>query len=58
MIPNDPTMLLSFINMKLRDRYQNLSDLCEDMDIDETEITQKLEANGCHYDGKSNQFQF
>ena len=34
MIPNDPVMLLSFINLKLRDFYGSLDALCEDLDVD------------------------
>ena len=28
MIPNDPAILLSFVNTKLRDFYSNLDDMC------------------------------
>ena len=41
-MPKDPVMLLSFLNMKLRDFYPDLHALCEDMDADEEEIIQKL----------------
>ena len=30
-LPEDPAMLLSVVNMKLRDNYNSLEDLCEDM---------------------------
>ena len=30
----DPNMLLSIINTKLRDFYESLEDLCEDLDYD------------------------
>ena len=30
-LPNDPIMLLSVVNLKLRDFYKNLDALCEDM---------------------------
>ena len=30
MIPNDPAILLSFVNTKLRDFYSNLDDMCDD----------------------------
>ena len=33
MLPKDPIMLLSMVNMKLRDRYASLDALCEDMDV-------------------------
>lgn len=55
-IPNDPVMLLSFVNMKLRDIYPSLEALCDDMDISESEITEKLRAVGYEYDSKTNQF--
>ena len=42
MIPQDPVMLLSFINLKLRDFYGSLKQLCDDLDVKEQEITDKL----------------
>ena len=42
MIPKDPVMLLSFINLKLRDFYDDLDALCDDLDIDRQEIENKL----------------
>ncbi|MBQ8232782.1 MAG: DUF4250 domain-containing protein [Lachnospiraceae bacterium] len=56
MIPKDPVMLLSFVNLKLRDYYSSLSALCEDLDIEEKEITDKLESIDYHYDSGKNQF--
>ena len=35
MIPQDPIMLLSFINTRLRDQYASLDQLCEDLDVDQ-----------------------
>lgn len=56
MIPKDPVMLLSFLNLKLRDYYQNLDALCEDLDLDPQEISEKLASINYHYDGEKNQF--
>ena len=56
MIPKDPVMLLSFINLKLRDFYANLESLCDDLDIDRTEIEDKLSSIDYHYDKEKNQF--
>ncbi|MDE7211576.1 MAG: DUF4250 domain-containing protein [Lachnospiraceae bacterium] len=56
MLPNDPVMLLSYINLKLRDFYPSLDALCEDLDIDMQELTEKLAAIGCHYDAEQNRF--
>ena len=56
MIPKDPVMLLSFVNLKLRDFYSSFEVLCEDLDVDAKEITDKLEAMDYHYDKERNQF--
>ena len=56
MIPKDPVMLLSFVNLKLRDFYGSLDALCEDMDIDSQEIAEKLASIDYHYDEEKNQF--
>lgn len=56
MIPKDPVMLLSFVNMKLRDQYSDYSALCDDLDVDEKEITDKLTGLGYKYDEENNQF--
>ena len=55
-IPNDPVMLLSFVNMKLRDIYLSLEALCDDIDISESELCEKLRAINYEYDSKTNQF--
>lgn len=56
MIPNDPVMLLSFVNLKLRDFYGSLSAMCDDMDVDQAEIESKLAGIDYHYDEEKNQF--
>jgi len=56
MIPKDPVMLLSFINLKLRDFYDSLEVLCEDMELDREELISSLEAIDYHYDREKNQF--
>lgn len=58
MIPKDPIMLLSFINLKLRDYYSSLSDLCDDLEVDETDITSTLISIGYFYDKEKNQFRW
>ncbi|MGN1134881.1 MAG: DUF4250 domain-containing protein [Oscillospiraceae bacterium] len=55
-LPNDPFMLLSFINTMLRDKYASLDALCDDLDESKTEITEKLSAAGFEYDDKLNKF--
>ena len=56
MIPNDPVMLLSFVNLKLRDYYGSLTALCNDLDADKAEIEAKLAKIDYHYDEEKNQF--
>lgn len=56
MIPKDPVMRLSFVNLKLRDFYRNLEELCEDLCVDRKELTDSLAAIDYHYDEEKNQF--
>ncbi|MBO7386682.1 MAG: DUF4250 domain-containing protein [Lachnospiraceae bacterium] len=56
MLPVDPVLRLSFINLKLRDFYKSLDDLCEDLDIDRTELEESLAAIDYHYDADANKF--
>ena len=55
-IPKDPIMLMSFINMKLRDLYPSLEALCEDLDIDRSELEEKLKTVGYEYDEANKRF--
>ena len=56
MLPKDPIMLLSMINMKLRDQYASLDALCEDMDVSREEIVRTLAEVGYEYDENQNRF--
>lgn len=56
MIPKDPVMLLSFVNLKLRDFYGSLETLCEELPIECQELTEKLASIDYHYDEERNQF--
>ncbi len=49
-IPEDPVMLLSFVNMKLRDSYSSLDMMAEDMNLDQSEIVRKLNSIDFQYD--------
>jgi hypothetical protein len=49
-------MLLSYVNLKLRDYYANLEDMCDDMDVSKAEIEEKLQKIGFNYDSQRNQF--
>ena len=56
MIPSDPIMLLSFVNLKWREYYGSLDAMCEDLDLSREDITAKLEAVNYCYDAEKNQF--
>ena len=56
MLPSDPIMLLSFVNMKLRDQYSSLDALCDDMDESKDAIVAKLAEVGYEYDLETNRF--
>lgn len=49
-------MLLSFVNMKLRDFYQDVDELCSQLDIDRKELEEKLAGIDYHYDRETNRF--
>ncbi|MBP7347968.1 MAG: DUF4250 domain-containing protein [Butyrivibrio sp.] len=58
-LPQDPVMLLSFLNMKLRDHYSSLTELVDDLAIGQEElkgICEKLAAVDYHYDAGKNAF--
>lgn len=55
-IPKDPRMLLSYVNLKLRDYYSNLEALCDDIDVSQGEIEGRLNEAGYFYDRDANQF--
>lgn len=52
----DPNILVSIINLKLRDYYSSLENLCEDMDIDMNVLESSLEKGGFSYNKEVNQF--
>lgn len=56
MLPQDPNILLSYVNTKLRDEYGSLNALCDGLDADPAELADQLSAAGYAYDGDSNQF--
>ena len=55
-LPQDPVMLYSVINTKLRDFYSSLEALCDDMNVNEEDLKQKLSTVGFEYDKERNQF--
>ena len=55
-MPNDPAMLLSFVNLKLRDYYDSLDAMCDDLGVDKEEIVRKLAGIDYEYDPGQNAF--
>lgn len=55
-LPKDPFMLMSFVNMKLRDCYRTLDELCEDMNINKEVLTTTLGSIGMEYNPQTNKF--
>ena len=59
MIPQDPVMLLSYMNTQLRDNYKGLDALADGLDISKDDlngIISKLNAIGYKFDNEANQF--
>ena len=55
-LPSDPIMLMSVLNTKLRDEYDSLETLCDDLELNRTELTGRLHEAGFDYDPERNQF--
>lgn len=56
MLPKDPFMLYSAVNMKLRDTYSSLDDLCSSEGIDRSALVDTLSSAGFEYNPEINQF--
>ena len=55
-IPNDPAILLSYVNTMLRDNFNSLDELCRSLDVDRNELEKKLSAIGYVYSPELNRF--
>ena len=55
-LPQDPFILLSYLNTQLRDHYASLEELCAAEGIEEQALDQKMEAIGYRYDRLKNRF--
>lgn len=55
-LPQDPMMLLSFINMKLRDEYSSLDELCFALNVNREELEKTLKISGFEYNQEENKF--
>ncbi|WP_251859936.1 DUF4250 domain-containing protein [Clostridium sp. Marseille-Q2269] len=52
----NPYILLSLVNTKLRDEFDNLDDLCSTYDLKKEDIINKMETIEYRYDSEINQF--
>lgn len=55
-VPNDPVILLSYINTQLRDFYPSLEELSKTLNISAGEIKSKLATIGYEYNSDLNRF--
>lgn len=55
-IPKDPIMLMSWLNLKLRDFYPDLDALCDDLELDRKEIEEKMKEAGFEYSEENRKF--
>lgn len=52
----DVWILFSWVNTKLRDRYDSLATLCEEEQIDRNDLETTLRSVGCRYDESLSRF--
>lgn len=55
-LPRDPFMLMSYVNMQLRDNYSSLDDFCLSLDVDAEELQRTLASAGFEYSPEHNKF--
>lgn len=55
-MPKDPFMLMSWVNMKLRDRYESLEELCDDLGVNRKALEAVLNEAGFEYMPEINQY--
>ncbi len=52
----DPYILVSAVNMQLRDEFSSLEDLCASQEIDAQKLKDRLRKSGFSYDAEQRQF--
>ena len=55
-IPNDPMILLSYINTKLRDEFSSLEELSKSLCVSSAEIEETLGSIDYKYNAELNKF--
>ena len=56
MLPENTTILVSYLNTLLRDEYEDPEDLFASLCEDGDEVTEKLAQAGYHYDPENHKF--
>ncbi|MDE7166873.1 MAG: DUF4250 domain-containing protein [Bacteroidaceae bacterium] len=55
-LPQDPMLLYSVVNMMLRDRYNSLDELCDDLNVNRAQLEKRLAEVGFEYSASNNKF--
>lgn len=55
-MPKDPMILLSYMNTQLRDNYSSLEEMCQVLDLNESQIRKTLSDIGFEYVSEKNCF--
>lgn len=55
-LPNDPMILLSYINTQLRDNFPSLDELCQSLGVERADIEAKLNTIDYSYNPALNKF--
>ena len=55
-VPQDPIILVSFVNTKLRDQFATLEELCQTYDLNQAALSQTFDSIDYQYDETTNQF--
>lgn len=55
-IPQDPIILVSYVNTKLRDQFATLDEFCRTYELNEEELCRTLDSLDYQYDETTNQF--
>lgn len=55
-MPEDPVMLMSFVNMRLRDGELTLDEFCKNMGMNRDELERRMAVGGFEYNSQANKF--
>lgn len=55
-LPQDPFVLMSYVNTKLRDFHPSLEDFCQTEGVDMQQLLHILQQSGFEYNPEQNKF--